>query len=75
LFNNKYSEGGKLMVLVIVPDKNKLDFSIKLFKKKTQKEGIVKESRQRKEFEKPCEKKKRKEQENRAKFKRKRKLF
>jgi small subunit ribosomal protein S21 len=63
------------MVLVTVPEKSKLDFSIKLFKKKTQKEGIVKEARQRKEFEKPCEKRKRKQEDSRARTKRKKRAF
>jgi small subunit ribosomal protein S21 len=63
------------MVLVVVADKNKLDFAIRLFKKKTQKEGIVKEARQREEFEKPCERRKRKAQESRSRFKRKRKQY
>jgi small subunit ribosomal protein S21 len=61
------------MVSVVVTDKNKLEFAIRLFKKKTQKEGIVKEARQREEFEKPCEKRKRKQQESKARLKRKRK--
>ena len=46
------------MVSVVVPDKNKLEFAIRLFRKKTQKEGIVREARRRKEYEKPCEKRK-----------------
>ncbi|MDD2840069.1 MAG: 30S ribosomal protein S21 [Rickettsiales bacterium] len=63
------------MVKVVVPDKNKLEFAIRLFRKKTQKEGIVREARRRKEYEKPCEMKKRKEQESRARTKRKKKMF
>ena len=63
------------MVAVIVPDKNKLEFAIRLFRKKTQKEGIVREARRRKEFEKPCEMRKRKEQESKARTKRKRKSY
>ena len=51
------------MVKVVIPDKNKLEFAIRVFRKKTQKEGIVREARRRKEFEKPCEMRKRKEQE------------
>lgn len=62
------------MVSVIVPDKNKLEFAIRLFRKKTQKEGIVKEARRRKEYEKPCELRKRKEQESKSRVKRKKKL-
>ena len=62
------------MVTVVVPDKNKLEFAIRLFRKKTQKEGIVKEARRRKEYEKPCELRKRKEQESKSRVKRKKKL-
>ena len=62
------------MVSVIVPDKNKLEFAIRLFRKKTQKEGIVKEARRRKEYEKPCELRKRKAQESKSRVKRKKKL-
>lgn len=63
------------MVKVVIPDKNKLEFAIRVFRKKTQKEGIVREARRRKEFEKPCEMRKRKEQESKARTKRKKKLF
>lgn len=63
------------MVSVVVPDKNKLEFAIRLFRKKTQKEGIVREARRRKEFEKPCEMRKRKEQESKTRIKRKRKSY
>jgi len=63
------------LVTVVVPDKNKLEFAIRLFRKKTQKEGIVREARRRKEFEKPCEMRKRKEQESKARTKRKRKTY
>ena len=52
------------MVKVVVSDKNKLDFAVRLFKKKVQKEKIVNEAKERKEFEKPCEKRKRKMKEN-----------
>ena len=62
------------MVTVVVPDKNKLEFAIRLFRKKTQKEGIVKEARRRKEFEKRCEFRKRKEQESKSRLKRKKKM-
>lgn len=37
-----------------------LELGIKSFRKKTQKEGIIKEARRRKAYEKPSEKKKRK---------------
>ena len=63
------------MVSVVVPDKNKLEFAIRLFRKKIQKVGIVREARRRKEYEKPCEKRKRKIQESKARTKRKKKNF
>ncbi len=40
--------------------------AFKLFRKKTQKEGIISEARQRKAYEKPSERKKRKADESRA---------
>lgn len=60
------------MVQVLVTDQNKLEMSIKIFKKKTQKEGIVKEARARLEYEKPSEKRKRKIKESIARNKKKR---
>jgi len=63
------------LVTIIVPDKNKLDFAIRIFKKKVQREGLIKEARRRKEFEKPCEKRKRKEQESKSRAKRKKRVF
>lgn len=41
-----------------------LELGIKSFRKKTQKEGIIKEARRRKAYEKPSEKKKRKIEES-----------
>jgi small subunit ribosomal protein S21 len=41
-----------------------LELAIKSFRKKTQKEGIIKEARRRKAHEKPSEKVKRKTEEN-----------
>jgi small subunit ribosomal protein S21 len=61
------------MVQVIVSDQNRLEMAIRLFKKKTQKEYIIKEARIRMEYEKPSEKKKRKIKENIARSKKKRK--
>ena len=57
------------MVKVLVTDQNKIDMAIKTFKRKVQKEGIVKEARIRMEYEKPSEKKKRKRKENMARNK------
>ena len=48
-----------------------LELAIKSFRKKTQKEGLVKEARQRKAYEKPSIKKKRKAEESVARRKRK----
>jgi small subunit ribosomal protein S21 len=49
---------------VIVNGKNNLEMAIRNFRKKTQKEGIIKEARRRKAYEKPSENKKRKVEEN-----------
>ena len=57
------------MVKVLVTDQNKLDMAIRTFKRKVQKEGIVKEARIRMEYEKPSEKRKRKIKENMARNK------
>lgn len=51
-----------------------LELGIKSFRKKTQKEGLIKEARQRKAYEKPSIKKKRKAEESVAR-KRKRTDF
>jgi small subunit ribosomal protein S21 len=51
-------------VEVIVSGKNNVEMAIRAFRKKTQKEGIVKAARTRKEFEKPSRKKKRKRDES-----------
>ncbi len=56
---------------VAITGKN-LELGIKTFRKKTQKEGLVKEARLRKAYEKPSLKKKRKAEESVAKRKRKR---
>ena len=61
------------MVQVIITDQNKLEMGIRIFRKKTQKEGIIKESRRRVEFEKPSEKRKRKIKESISRTKRKKK--
>lgn len=59
------------MVSVLIPDQNKLEIAIRIFKKKGQKEGIVKEARRRKEYEKPSVKKRRKQEESISRIKRK----
>ena len=61
------------MVQVIIGDQNKLEMGIRIFRKKTQKEGIIKESRRRVEYEKPSEKKKRKLKECISRSKKKKK--
>lgn len=61
------------MVQVVVTDQNKLESCIRIFRKKTQKEGIIKECRRRVEFEKPSEKRKRKVKESISRMKRKKK--
>ena len=61
------------MVQVIIGDQNKLEMGIRIFRKKTQKEGIIKESRRRVEYEKPSEKKKRKIKESISRSKKKKK--
>lgn len=61
------------MVQVIVGDQNKLEMGIRIFRKKTQKEGIIKESRRRVEYEKPSEKRKRKIKESISRSKKKKK--
>jgi small subunit ribosomal protein S21 len=52
------------MVQVIITDQNKFESLTKVFKKKVQKEGLIKESRRRAEYEKPSERIKRKRKES-----------
>ena len=54
---------------IIVQGKSNLEMAIRAFRKKTQKEGLVKEARRRKAYEKPSEKVKRKREENIARRK------
>ena len=61
------------MVQVIITDQNKVEMGIRIFRKKTQKDGIIKESRRRVEYEKPSERRKRKIKEGISRSKRKRK--
>ncbi len=61
---------------VVINNKGHLEMAIRSFRKKTQKEGLIKEARRRKAFEKPSEELKRRRQESLARTKRsKRKNF
>ncbi len=55
------------MVYVSVRN-NDVDQALRKLKKVMQREGIFREMRQRKEFEKPCEKRKRKNQEQERRY-------
>lgn len=57
---------------VTVSNKSHLEMAIRGFRKKAQKEGVVREARRRKAYEKPSEKQKRREQESLAKTRRSR---
>jgi len=58
---------------VTVHGRGNLEMAIRAFRKKTQKEGLVKEARRRKAFEKPSEKIKRRAEESIARKKKARK--
>jgi len=58
---------------VTVHGKSNIEMAIRTFRKKTQKEGLVKEARRRKAHEKPSEKVKRRREENIARKKKARK--
>jgi small subunit ribosomal protein S21 len=58
---------------VLIQGKNGIEMAIRVFRKKTQKEGLVKESRRRNEFEKPSKKIKRKRDESISRKKKARK--
>ena len=58
---------------VTIQGKNGIEMAIRVFRKKTQKEGLVKESRRRNEFEKTSKKIKRKQDESVARRKKARK--
>lgn len=58
---------------VAVHGKGNLEMAIRAFRKKTQKEGLVKEARRRKAYEKPSEKIKRRKEESIARKKKARK--
>lgn len=49
---------------VIVQGRSNIEMAIRTFRKKAQREGLVKEARRRKAHEKPSEMKKRKREEN-----------
>ncbi|MBL6664384.1 MAG: 30S ribosomal protein S21 [Rickettsiales bacterium] len=49
---------------VVVQGRSNIEMAIRNFRKKAQKEGLVKEARRRKAYEKPSEMKKRKREEN-----------
>lgn len=49
---------------VVVHGRTNVEMAIRAFRKKTQKEGLVKEARRRKAYEKPSEEKKRRIEEN-----------
>jgi len=49
---------------VVVLGKSNIEMAIRAFRKKTQKEGLVKEARRRKAYEKPSEEKKRRAEES-----------
>ncbi len=51
------------MVTVSVRDNN-VEQALRVLKKKMQREGIFREMKERRHFEKPCEKRKREKQEN-----------
>ena len=57
---------------VLITNKNHLEMAIRSFRKKTQREGLVKEARRRKAFEKPSEEKKRRSAESLARTKKSR---
>ena len=58
---------------VAITGRGNLELAIRSFRKKTQKEGIIKEARRRKAYEKPSEEKKRRIEENITRKKRSRK--
>lgn len=58
---------------VVIAGRGNLELAIRSFRKKTQKEGIIKEARRRKAYEKPSEAKKRRAEENITRKKRSRK--
>ncbi len=58
---------------VVIAGRGNLELAIRSFRKKTQKEGIIKEARRRKAYEKPSEAKKRRIEENITRKKRSRK--
>lgn len=66
-------KGVKSKMQVAITGRGNLEMAIRTFRKKTQKEGIIKEARRRKAYEKPSEEKKRRIEENITRKKRSRK--
>ena len=60
--NSNYPKGGKIMVTIVVRDNN-VEQGLRVLKRKMQKDGLMRELRMRKFYEKPSEKKKRKMEE------------
>lgn len=60
--NSSYPKGGKIMVTIVVRDNN-VEQGLRVLKRKMQKDGLMRELRMRKFYEKPSEKKKRKKEE------------
>lgn len=60
------------MVKVRVKNMDYFEGVVRLFRRKTQREGILSEARERREYEKPCEKAKRKAKESLRRIRRKR---
>jgi small subunit ribosomal protein S21 len=56
----------------MVGDQSKLETALRALRKKVRREGILKEGKMRTEFEKPSEKRKRKEKESITRMKKKR---
>ena len=63
------------MVKVVINEGSKVGVEIKKFNKKVQREGILRDSKIKQEFEKPCERRKRKLQESASRKKRKSSFF
>ena len=73
VFNFLGQKGVREKMQVAITGRGNLEMAIRSFRKKTQKEGIIKEARRRKAYEKPSEEKKRRIEENITRKKRSRK--
>jgi small subunit ribosomal protein S21 len=58
------SERGDLELVTVTVRDNNIDQALRVLKKKMQREGIFREMKLRRDFEKPCEKRKREKAEN-----------